>query len=403
MEEEEQRPFEPFSISIWRLASARISIGKPVFSEKAKKAFNDCSSRTKRRRIEEIRQKSTEEQIEGAYIRNLRVDREIDAVIIKGLRTVDIRLKELILKIVQGNFSEAVNYTAEEALALMIDLKLSKYQYERLHSQAKQIHADIYPPYNKVFEVKKDCYPSSESVIVSKMSAKIGLQSLLDHTIGRLVKTCDSYSIEEVIDDELEATYKWGFDGASGQSLYKQVFQRDSENSTDESIVMTSLIPLQLASKTKVIWKNPSPSSTRLCRPIQFEFIKENKDTTVETYKQMQEQIDVLENTKIDIHDGRTLSISHKLHGAMFDGKAINHLTGSSTESCNICDALPTEMNDLDLINSKVCKEENYCYGISSLHCWIRFFECIIHIAYKIYPFKDDLLIVLNIKKKSPK
>lgn len=361
----------------WLQQSFRLD--KPNLTKKQKKAFTDCSLRTKKRRIEEMRESNTKEEIEGAYMQNLRNDSEIDAEIMKGLQDVDVASKELILEIIQGNFTEVIPYTPEEALALIIDLKLSKYQYDLLRSQAKKRHADMYPPYCKVFEVKKNCYPSSDSVAVSEMGTKIELQSLLNHTIERVLKTCDSNSL---VDENLVATYKWGFDGASGQSLYKQIFQKDSENSTDESIMMVSLIPLQVASSSKVLWTNPHPSSTRLCRPIEFEFIKENKYTTNETYQRIQNQIDVLEKTEI-INDNKITSISHKLHGSMFDGKAITHLTHGSTESCNICDAKPLEMNNLELIKTKDCKQENYCYGISSLHCWIRFFECIIHIGYK--------------------
>lgn len=368
---------------VWLQQDFRLE--NPSTEMKQKKAFNDCSLRTKRRRIEEIRQAKTKEEIEGAFIQNLRVENsDIDAEIITGLKKVDGRMKELILKVINGMLSEVTKYSSEEALALIIDLKLSKFQYDLLRSQAKERQADIYPPYCKVFETKKECYPLRESISISEKGVKIELQSLLDHTIQRIVNSCDSNLFEELNENELlEATYKWGFDGASGQSLYKQVFQNDSENSTDESIMMISLTPLQLSSASKVLWKNPCPSSTRFCRPIQFEFIKENRVTTVETYRNIQRQIADLEYTEI-VSDDKTMSIRHKLHGAMFDGKAITHLTDGSTESCNICDALPTEMNNLELIRSKACKVENYRYGISSLHCWIRFFECIIHIGYKI-------------------
>lgn len=218
----------------------------------------------------------------------------------------------------------------------MVDLKLSLHQYELFHSQAKQRNADIYPPYYKVFEAKKECYPSSDSTTISEMGANIALQSLLNHTVERLVKSCDQNIIEEVAEQELEATYKWGLDGASGQSLYKQVFQGDSENPTVESIMMVPLIPLQIASPFKVIWKNTQPSSTRLCRPIQFDFIKENKATTIETNKLIQDQINALENTVID-KDDKILHIRYKLFSSMFNGKAIVHLTDESTESCNVC------------------------------------------------------------------
>lgn len=362
------------------------SLKNPTYKTKQLMPFEECSDRTKRRRLDAARQNKSLEEIEGTYFQVLRDTSKIDADIIKGLRNLDLSSKELILKIIHGDFSNFVKYTPDEALALMIDLKLSKFQYELLHSQAKKKFADIYPPYYKIFEAKTKCYPSKDDMSISEMGAKIAVQSLLNHTMERVVESCDPNVLKKIVEPELQATYKWGFDGASGQSLYKQAFKGDSENSTDASIVMVSLIPLQvnqLNSPSTIIWKNTQPSSTRLCRPIQFEFMKESKATSIETHDYIQQQVNSLKSTLVN-NDGKVLTISHKLHGSMFDGKAINHLSDGSSESCNICKAKPTEMANHELLLTKICNGDNYSYGISSLHCWIRFFECIIHIAYKL-------------------
>ncbi|KYN19752.1 hypothetical protein ALC57_07905 [Trachymyrmex cornetzi] len=60
----------------------------------------------------------------------------------------------------------------------------------------------------------------------------------------------------------------------------------------------------------------------------------------------------------------------------MIDGKTCNVLTGQkSSNSCNICNANPSKMNDLSFINSLLSNEDNYKFGLSTLHCWIRFME----------------------------
>ena len=69
----------------------------------------------------------------------------------------------------------------------------------------------------------------------------------------------------------------------------------------------------------------------------------------------------------------------------MVDGKAVNALTNTvSTQSCNICVARPSEMNDLNLVAAKEYPKSNLQYGLSTLHSWIRFFEFIIHLGYKL-------------------
>lgn len=76
--------------------------------------------------------------------------------------------------------------------------------------------------------------------------------------------------------------------------------------------------------------------------------------------------------------------MSHSLELTMLDGKAINALSDTkSSMSCNICGSTPKDMNKLSTQNRK-CKEENYAYGLSTLHCWIRSLECLLHISYKL-------------------
>ncbi|KYQ46691.1 hypothetical protein ALC60_14306 [Trachymyrmex zeteki] len=47
-------------------------------------------------------------------------------------------------------------YSAEEALALIEDVKLSKYQYTIIRTQAKERNANIYPSYSKILEAKNE-------------------------------------------------------------------------------------------------------------------------------------------------------------------------------------------------------------------------------------------------------
>jgi len=41
-------------------------------------------------------------------------------------------------------------------------------------------------------------------------------------------------------------------------------------------------------------------------------------------------------------------------------------------------------MNNFNKLSEKVEVVENFKYGLSSLHAWIRFMECILHIAYRL-------------------
>ena len=67
----------------------------------------------------------------------------------------------------------------------------------------------------------------------------------------------------------------------------------------------------------------------------------------------------------------------------MTDGKVCNALTETlSAQKCYICGATPKTMNeesrDFD------SNQEHFGFGLSTLHTWIRCFECLQHISYKL-------------------
>lgn len=56
----------------------------------------------------------------------------------------------------------------------------------------------------------------------------------------------------------------------------------------------------------------------------------------------------------------------------------------ASGQRCYICGATSKETVDIHKLSKKVLKEESCQFGLSILHAYIRFFECIIHIGYKL-------------------
>ncbi|KYN09488.1 hypothetical protein ALC57_18393 [Trachymyrmex cornetzi] len=168
-------------------------------------------------------------------------------------------------------------YTENEALALIINCRLSVDQYQTLRICAKDRCANIYPNYHKLLDTKALCYP--ENIIITEKSAEVRLQSLLDHTVSRLANVCRPVldSINPLLLQRTELLLKWGFDGSSGQSQYQQKFFENVEFS-DNNLFATWLVPLQLQTLSDdgqllILWRNNQPSSKRLCRPVRLQFI----------------------------------------------------------------------------------------------------------------------------------
>ncbi|CAH1954928.1 unnamed protein product [Acanthoscelides obtectus] len=90
----------------------------------------------------------------------------------------------------------------------------------------------------------------------------------------------------------------------------------------------------------------------------------------------------------IKTKEGHSYIIEVDMMLTMLDGSVGNVLSETnSTMKCIICGATPKDMNTLAGIN-RPPNVDNYRFGLSTLHCWIRFFECLLHIGYRL-PIKS--------------
>ena len=256
--------------------------------------------------------------------------------------------------------------------------------------------ADIWPSYHSIRAAKKLCYPSNISITESK--AEVPLQDLLDHTSIRLVeflKDVFSHLLVSNADDsrivyQATLTSKWGFDSCTSQSRYFQKFSGKISSTFDEnSMLSTTLVPLDLSVNGKNIWRNNASSSTRFCRPIKIEYIKETSEVAKKEYAHINRQVNLLKETLFSIPIENStevlkISISHNLHCTAIDGKVVNAIFDVSSQACcYICGAKPTQMNDWKN-KKRPINTFSLNFGLSSLHAWIRIFECILHISYRL-------------------
>lgn len=142
---------------------------------------------------------------------------------------------------------------------------------------------------------KKTWYPAN--VIVEENLSKVSLQELLDHTAARLMKSKSENEVAS-FPKYMQLMSKWGCDGSSGHSEYHQKFA--NETFSDKSMFLTSLVPLVMTERndeSKVLWKNLEPSSTKHCRPLKFEFVKETASVINEEVNRVNHEINNLTNS----------------------------------------------------------------------------------------------------------
>lgn len=328
---------------------------------------------TQKRRSHELRIKYSQELLSSAIVPN----------------------KNKHYKYLSSNNKQDEETITNKILAMFMDLGLSKRKYELLRNYNKSLFGDkLYPSYNKIQTAKKKCYP--QNITVTENGAKIKLQSLLDHTTSQIIKSLPNPDVLDKSTEELILHGKWGMDGASNQQNFKQKWStnNDSDNTnftSDSSVFVICYVPLILIDSqdnNRILWKNNRSSSIRFCRPLEFKFIKETSSNILENYYFYKDEINNLQPTMENKYN-KSFKVTHNLYCTMIDGKVCNVLTQQkSTASCNICGVSPKHINDLKYVKELKIKEEHYKFGLSTLHCWIRFMECLLHISYNL-DFKE--------------
>lgn len=368
---EESTSFDSASTSI-------VTVAKDVGTSteiRPRKPFADLGNKQKKRRSYTLTEYS-EEELSFALVTSLRSNgKEVLARVIEHLMKNPEKASDVQSVLSANDKTETLQ--EDQALALTSSLHLSKWKYLTLRNAMSSCRNSLQlPSYYKLLEAKKRCYPNAKDVEVSEHGAKVSLQALLDLTTQRIMKVVGDD--RDISSSNLKLTSKWGFDGSSAQSTYKQ--RSELAEFDESSVFMTSLVPLKLESSDEVIWENPKPSSTFYCRPVKFQFAKETIDFVKQEEADMKEEI-----RNLAVSRYRNLEITHKLHMTMIDGKVATIITETpSAATCNICLAKPSEMNDLPQMFSRPVREDVYQYGLSTLHMWIRSMECLLHISYNL-------------------
>ncbi|XP_065684152.1 uncharacterized protein LOC136087603 isoform X1 [Hydra vulgaris] len=245
-------------------------------------SFKDASDKTKRRRLNDIINFSIDELLHSARLK-LRNEYNYEAA-------------KQVAEISEPS-SQFKKYTPDEGLALIIDGGMSKSTYQLMRNGAEERDCHIYPSYNNIRLFKAKCYP--ENIFVYDYSAHVLLQELLKHTVKRLCEV-QAPVISTMLDGLTRLTLrcKAGFDGATGQSMYKQISGEEAGDRNlkkEESLFITCLAPLELSgfcnNKKVLLWRNVKPSSTAYCRPIRFSFQNESKAVFIEETKYLESEI----------------------------------------------------------------------------------------------------------------
>ena len=138
----------------------------------------------------------------------------------------------------------------------------------------------MYPAYNDVRNYKPECEPSD--IFVSKKVCSVSMNSSLNHFLDRLLQIP---SIREKVTTYAQDSnfYVWliskyGGDGFSTKTFYKGL-DFDQRNIFAVTCVPVMIKALNKTTKKSIpLWINSRANSPFACRPLHYEFMREEKE-----------------------------------------------------------------------------------------------------------------------------
>jgi len=169
---------------------AKNEIGcKPSTSRgRPSKSFFDLSERSKRKKTEYLRKMTTSEVLICAAKNTLYSEGKRAAAQMLSQITEYSPCRVIKIKNIYKNSSKTVMpYTEDEALAFIVDTRMTKDVYQITRLGAKQRGANIYHAYHRIRLAKERCDP--EGIEIYEEKSSVPLQHLLDHTLNRLFES----------------------------------------------------------------------------------------------------------------------------------------------------------------------------------------------------------------------
>lgn len=357
-------------------------------------SFSDAKPRAKRAKCEDLVETYSAENL--LYAASMKYRKEGNLSVAKILKLIhdDPKCASLVLEAYESSSQkkEEKVLTNSEALACLLDGNFSKMQYMLIRKKCISRAIALFPPYKCVLLEKKKCYPGG--ITVSQTKAEVDLQSLLDNDSLRLITLLQEIGshFEPGKTYKFKFYHKIGADGSGDHSEYKQRFNEDG--ASDKSILLTAICPLQLQFENpqdpfiaegmpKVMWTNPSPSSTKFCKPLRIQMIKESRESALAEEAYISEKISAVTPSVVTCESEALIHITHDIKITMVDGKVRGYLANTPDSNCYVCGARPVQMKAS--ISLKRPVEVSYFkYGLPVLHVRIRLLECVLHISYKL-------------------
>ncbi|KAJ8671868.1 hypothetical protein QAD02_003127 [Eretmocerus hayati] len=278
-----------------------------------------------------------------------------------------------------------IKHSEASAIALYLDLDLTKDKYSALSKDRRARNAHFLPCFPKIREEMRICeVPCS---YLSETEIRADLQIMLnesgEQTIEAVAMNWPDKDIECV-----EFTVTVGSDASGGHANPEIGWENKEDEIRDPqlSLFLTVMLIVSLKFITgHRVWLNPTPQCYRLCRPLRIYVDKETQENIQEENMRIKSEISKLSSHSFTLPNGKNFGLRYDVFQTMYDGKSVNAMTGNinkCSSSCPVCRCTQKEAADVqrDFLPQS---PENLSYGLGLLHISIWSAENFLQLAYK--------------------
>ena len=131
-----------------------------------KTSFSESSDRSTRRKTEQLRDEFSAAELSFAAQMKLRSTGAVArSNVIKDMTTKSPKRADKYRTSMRNASKSSQKLSADVALALVLDSKLTETQYQNIRNTVKTCNNQVFPPYKNILEAKKVCYPEDTTFL----------------------------------------------------------------------------------------------------------------------------------------------------------------------------------------------------------------------------------------------
>ncbi|XP_063677373.1 uncharacterized protein LOC134813500 [Bolinopsis microptera] len=216
------------------------------------------------------------------------------------------------------------------ASLLLSTLEIGKSSYKKLRGILKSEVGDhVVPCYDAVASHNTKITPNAEPLSPPYSGVKYPLIPAITMTCQRQLSTL---ALDFSQDKLAEVTFKAGFDGSGGHSIFNQKGSAATNN-----IIMAMICPISIRYGGDNVWTQPYPQSQNTHRPIILQLGKETIEA-LKIYGPVTREMGELEQERfvVCVHDNN-VRVSVIIRLTAMDRKAVDAVTGLGGAYCDLC------------------------------------------------------------------